>query len=184
MQEELHHRMLGIAKSHHLPELYANDLNDDLRILKVFEGCKFVWLLRTCGSTLVPVSVGADPAHVTHWLFSKHGQRVLAFVVDSAVGTIEKIDFEQAEALIQQCPLSITSFTSSETILRDVNAILTNGVNKGVWGCFERPSINVNDWISWSGYFRSSGNSVMLSLMDKAIKRLAEIPLERRKTAA
>ncbi len=72
MFEKFHEKMLGIAKKHRLPEYFKNDLNQDLQILNSFEDCRFIWLLRTAGSVLFPLEMGADPILVSHWLHSDH----------------------------------------------------------------------------------------------------------------
>ncbi|WP_242688544.1 hypothetical protein ACSLVK_01090 [Photorhabdus tasmaniensis] len=59
-----------------------------------FDGLRLVWLLRSCGSVLVPTEIGVNPIYITHWLWSNHGQQVVPFSVDTRTGLIEKIDFE------------------------------------------------------------------------------------------
>ena len=183
MQEKLHQQMLGIAKSHHLPKSYESDLDDDLRILKAYEGCRFIWLLRTCGSTLVPLGMGADPVYVTHWLFSNHGQKILAFLVNSDHCTVEKLSFDQAEKLIQQPPFELSTFMSHEDTIKRVSQVLQDGVAHGIWGVFGSPEIGIYDWEKWRNYFKSTGNMVMHSFMDKAIRRLVALSHERRAVA-
>ena len=180
---KLHLRMLGLAKTHHLPVAYKEDLDDDLRILKNFKGKCFVWLLRTNGSTLVPIGVGADPIHITHWLFSNHGQRILAFQVDSKLGTIEKITFTQAEKLIQQLPLEISTLFSPKDTTDGIAKVLEDGLSGGVWGVFSSPNIGSYDWEKWRTYFATSGNDLMKSFMDKAIRLRSSFSHERRSVA-
>lgn len=172
MLEKLHQKMLGVASMHHLPKSFESDLDDDLLILKAFEGKRFIWLLRTSGSTLVPLGMGADPAHITHWLFSNHGQRILAFLVDSGHCTVEKLSFEQAEKLIHQPPLIISAFVSHEDTINKVSQVLQNGISQGIWGVFGTPNIGVCEWEKWQSYFKSSGNTLMHSFMKKAIRML------------
>ncbi len=58
--------MEHVAASLKLPELYQNDLEADLESLNRFNGTKLVWLLRTCGTILVPAQLGVDPGYITH----------------------------------------------------------------------------------------------------------------------
>lgn len=183
MLETLHTKMLGIAKSHHLPEINQTDLDDDLRILKAYQGRRLIWLLRTCGSTLVPIRVGADPIHITHWLFSNHGQRVFAFLIDTDHGSVEKITFAQAEKLIQQPPLEITAFMTPKEAKEALVRVLENGVTNGVWGVFTAPQIGLCDWEKWRNYFAASGNELMKSFMNKAIRRITALSKAERQVA-
>jgi len=183
MPNKLHSKMLGLASVHHLPEINQSDLEDDLRILEVFNKCRFIWLLRTCGSTLVPIEIGADPIHITHWLFGGHGQSIHVFLVDTDNGSVEKITFAQAEKLIQKPPLEINTSMSLEETKKCVSQTLRDGVSKGVWGVFNAPKIQLNDWERWRSYFSNSGNWLMKSLMDKAIRRVAVLTSKEQQVA-
>ncbi|MBL4706310.1 MAG: hypothetical protein JKY54_17415 [Flavobacteriales bacterium] len=183
MLENLHAQMLCIAESNHLPETNLTDLNDDLRILKSYKGKSFIWLLRSYGSTLVPIKVGADPAYIVHWLFSSHGQRIVAFLVNSEDATVEKVTFEEAEKLIQQPPMVIPTFISQEDTIDCVDRVLENGISSGVWGLFNSPNIDIRNWEKWLQYFASSRNEPMRLFMDKGLRRLNAFSHER-KTAA
>ena len=160
-----------------------SDLDDDLRILKEFNQCRFIWLLRTCGSTLVPIEIGADPIHITHWLFGSHGQSIHAFLVDTDNSSVEKITFAKAEKLIQKSPLEINISMTLEETRKSVLQTLRNGVSKGVWGVFSSPRVQLNDWEKWRSYFSNSGNWLMKSLMDKAIRRVALLASKEQKVA-
>ncbi|WP_254428332.1 hypothetical protein [Salmonella enterica] len=102
--------MISLAAEHKLPEIYQDDITTDVESLDRFDGLRLVWLLRSCGSVLVPAEVGVNPIYITHWLWSNHGQQVVPFSVDTRTGLIEKIDFEQAEKLIMQMPCNLSSW--------------------------------------------------------------------------
>ena len=169
MSITLHDRMLSVAKSLHLPELFQSDLEDDKRILELYKGSRFIWLLRTSGSTLVPLGFGADPYHITHWFHSPHGQKIVAFLVNTKELTIEKITFDQAEKFIHAHPVEISSMMSSEALFLNVEKVLTDGIAHGVWGVFEKPDIDTKNWAKWRRYFSDAGNTPMQLFMEKAI---------------
>ena len=62
--EKIKAEMLSISKKTKLPEFYVEDLSKDLSLVETFSGHKLVWVLRTCGSALVPTKVGVHPTHV------------------------------------------------------------------------------------------------------------------------
>ena len=179
MFEKFHEKMLGIAKKHRLPEYFKNDLNQDLQILNCFEDCRFIWLLRTSGSVLFPLEMGADPVLVSHWLHSDHDQKKVAFLVDPKKDTIEKISFEVTEKLIFKAPTELSTFKSWQEIEQEVSQVIDVGVNKGVWGIFENPKIKSDDWEGCRSFYNNSNNRLMTSYMDKAIhlrKNLIQSP--------
>lgn len=138
MSISLHDRMLSVAKQLNLPKLYKSDLEDDPRVLNAFEGCSFIWLLRTCGSTLIPLKVGADPCYVTNWLYGSHGQEVHAFLIDEKHLTVEKINFEEAEKLILS-PLSKSRLSCPLRLCIRQFPVFWNQEAKGESGEYSRP---------------------------------------------
>ena len=169
MLEKFHEKMLGIAKSHGLPEYFKDDLNYDLKILNGFEDCRFIWLLRTSGSVLFPLEIGADPILISHWLHNDHDQKKLAFLVDPKKDAIELISFDLTEKLIFKAPTELSTFKSWQEIVQEVSQVIDTGVNKGVWGIFESPKIKSNDWEGCRTFYSNTNNRLMTSYMDKAI---------------
>lgn len=178
----LHQRMVQVANSYSLPELFRSDLDLDLPILESYEGYRMVWLLRTCGSTLVPIGIGADPVLITAWLDKGHGQVVVPFLVDTHQRTIEKVSFQLAEKLMQEPPAQLSTFLTQDCLRESVCKILQEGHDRGVWGTFQSPAIAVNDWKAWLNYFSNAHNVVMQSFMRQAI-RFSELHSERSKVA-
>lgn len=109
--------MVSLANEHKLPEINQKDITADVESLDVFKGLRLVWLLRTCGSILVPTEIGVDPTYITHWLWSNHGQSVIPYSVDTNTGLIEKIDFVQAEKLIMQVPCNLSSLQNKDFLV-------------------------------------------------------------------
>ncbi|QED82113.1 hypothetical protein FTV90_25870 (plasmid) [Escherichia coli] len=164
--------MISLAAEHKLPEIYQDDITTDVESLDRFDGLRLVWLLRSCGSVLVPAEVGVNPIYITHWLWSNHGQQVVPFSVDTRTGLIEKIDFEQAEKLIMQMPCNLSSLQNKEYLVDRVNRVLQRGCEMRIWGIFESPSSveSVGGWKEWQSYFSSTGNRLMADFVGKAIR--------------
>jgi hypothetical protein len=169
MIKKFHKRMLGIAKSHRLPEHFKDDLDQDLQILTSFDKCRFIWLLRTSGTVLFPLEMGADPIIVSHWLHSDHDQKKVAFFVDPKKDAIEMISFEITEKLIFKAPTELSTYKSWQEIEQEVCHVINSGINKGVWGIFENPKIKSDDWEGCRSFYNNSNNRLMTSYMDKAI---------------
>lgn len=164
--------MENVAASFKLPEIYQNDLAADFDSLARFDGTKLVWLLRTCGTVLVPAQLGVDPGYITHWLWGNHGQDVIPFIVDTRTGLVEKTTFEEAEKLILKQPFNLSSTLPREQLVEQVNRVLERGCELGIWGMFESPkSVSaVGGWKEWQAYFSSTGNRLMADFMGKAIR--------------
>lgn len=170
--EKIKAEMLSISKKTKLPEFYVEDLSKDLSLVETFSGHKLVWVLRTCGSALVPTKVGVHPTHVTHWIWGNSGQQIMTYSVDTLSGVIEKIDFEEAERMIMQPPRQLTLSLGKEAISKQVNQVLAIGCDLKVWGVFESPSHvdSIGGWAQWQQYFLASGNHLMADFVGKAIR--------------
>jgi len=164
--------MLNISQSLGLPEHYPEDLNKDLESLSNSKGGKWLWLLRTCGTVLVPLQVGVHPTYVNYWLHSNHGQKVVCFVVDLDKGLVTQTTFEEAERLIEQPPKTINSSMSQEHLANTVHSVLEEGCERQLWGIFESPaSVEAfGSWQKWQSYFHSTENKVMADFMAKAVR--------------
>jgi hypothetical protein len=164
--------MENVAASVKLPEFYKTDLELDFETLEKFSGTKLVWLLRSCGTVLVPARLGVDPCYVTHWLWGNHGQEIVPFIVDTKTGLIEKTTFEKAERLICEPPCKLSSTMSQDQLHNEVNRVLERGCELRIWGIFESPnSISaIGNWSSWQSYFSTTGNRPMADFMGKAIR--------------
>lgn len=164
--------MKSVSDSLKLPEAYRGDLELDHQGLSLFDGCDFVWLLRTNGTVLVPINLGIDPVYITYWLWGNHGQDVVPFLVSAETGMIEKITFERAERLIMQAPCELSSMMSNQQLTKAVQTVLERGCELKIWGMFESPSSvsTIGGWSDWQSYFASSGNRMMAEFMGKALR--------------
>ncbi|HBW9889486.1 TPA: hypothetical protein MFX52_21275 [Klebsiella pneumoniae] len=52
--------MISLAAEHKLPEIYQDDITTDVESLDRFDGLRLVWLLRSCGSVLVPAAYSGE----------------------------------------------------------------------------------------------------------------------------
>lgn len=169
--ESLRASMIKLAEQHGLPQTGHDDIIDDMKELERYEGLHLVWLLRSGGSTLVPVGVGVNPIHVTHWLWGSHGERVVAFLIYSNSGVIEKIDAEEAERLVMQMPCPLSSLQKPDRLVHQVNSTLNQGMKMGIWGSFETSDLQgeQGDWGAWQHFFSATGNRLMTSFIGRAI---------------
>lgn len=170
--ERIKATMLNISQSLSLPQHYSEDLSKDLESLSSSEEGKWLWLLRTCGTVLVPLNVGVDPIYINYWLNENHGQKIECFVVNSQKGFVTQATFKEAEKLIEQPPKVLNSSMSQEQLMDAVHSVLEHGCKQGLWGVFESPTSKeaLGSWQKWQSYFRSSENGVMTDFMAKAIR--------------
>lgn len=170
--ERIKTTMKNASDSHKLPEFYRDDLSLDFDSLERFSGTKLIWLLRSCGTVLVPARLGVDPGYITHWLWGSHGQKIVPFIVDPQAGSVEMITFEEAEQLIMQPPCSLSSGMSSMELAEAVNGVLERGCEQRIWGVFNSPvSVSsIGSWSEWQSYFSNTGNRLMADFIGKAIR--------------
>ncbi|HGY3888945.1 TPA: hypothetical protein ACNVXU_004386 [Klebsiella pneumoniae] len=71
--EKMKAEMLNLSQKLKLPEVYAGDVEQDLTLIEQFSGYQMLWVLRTCGSALIPLKAGVHPVHVTHWIWGNSG---------------------------------------------------------------------------------------------------------------
>src|SRR5699024_10437127 len=123
-----------VAQSNGLPELYPDDLKADYRALESFQGHNFVWLLRSCGTVLLPIGIGVNPVFIDYWLESKHGQRIMHFFLDTdqrAKQIVRGITGEEASLLANQAP-TMRRGVDIQTFAEDVNDVLKRGCHLGI----------------------------------------------------
>lgn len=164
--------MTNISQSLQLPAHYPEDFDKDLETLSDSQGGKWLWLLRTCGTVLVPLNVGVHPVYINYWLQGSHGQKVVCFVVDTHTGLVTQATFDEAEKLVEQPPKNLHSSMSQEQLVHAVHAVLAHGCERRLWGMFESPTSieSFSSWQKWQSYFRSIDNSVMVEFMAKAVR--------------
>jgi hypothetical protein len=160
--------------SNRLPKAYTGDFGLDLDLLRaVADDCTHaVWLLRDCGTVLVPLNLGIDPVYITYWLWGNHDQTVKAYLLHLEIGLVEPITFDRAESLVNRPPAHIQATDSSEAIYQAVNDVLERGCRLRVWGVFNPPESveSIGGWQAWQAYFSNSGNRLMADFMGKAIR--------------
>lgn len=167
--------LASAAKSHKLPEFYKDDLDVDFNELPRYleRGLSVIWLLRSCGTVMVPVGVGADPVFITHWLWSNHGQDVVAFHVTK--DGVEKIDYETAEQLISREPAQLSTLLSAKEVREAVDSVLDRGIELKIWGIFDNVKAGqFQNLDEWQMYFANSSQRMMANFIGKA-KRLIKI---------
>tara|TARA_Y100001933_G_scaffold32841_1_gene27308 strand:- start:1385 stop:1951 length:567 start_codon:yes stop_codon:yes gene_type:complete len=164
--------MMNISLSLGLPENYRGDLDQDLETLSKAPAGKWLWLLRTSGTVLVPLNVGVHPVYVNYWLESNHGQKVVCFMVDPQKGMLTQTSFVSAKQLIAQAPKILNASMSREELVGAVHSVLEEGCERRLWGIFDSPSKvdEFGSWQEWQTYFRSTENNVMADFMAKAVR--------------
>lgn len=154
-----------------LPEHFRDDLNVDYEKIPLYleRGLSVIWLLRTCGSVMVPVGVGADPVYITHWFRSKHGQDIVPFHVTK--DGVKKIDFDTAEKLISREPTQLSALLSAKDVVDTVDSVLETGVDLGLWGIFDKlKSDQFSNLYEWKTYFSNVNHPMMANFIGKAIR--------------
>ncbi|MGO3452453.1 MAG: hypothetical protein ACTIM4_14360 [Marinomonas sp.] len=167
--------MAELSDTLQIPEIYKSDLDMDYASLERFKGVKkLIWLLRSCGTVLVPVGVGIDPVFVTHWLNNDHGQVVVPFVIDLETANIERISFDEAKKIITRPPLKIRATMSRDDIAQEVETLLDRGRDLRCWGGNIKNTFG--NWLEWKKHFECCGNFVMSDLLNDAIRQLNSKP--------
>lgn len=169
--ETIKKQMNKITAETNLPLHYKGDVEIDMAMLNDWKGHKLVWLLRTHGTALVPMCVGATPVHITYWLTQENSKDVRAFIIHTQRGVIEEVTHKQAQDSIALAP-HISGLSRKEDIEKRVESVINSGCEKGLWGMFDAPmSMNkIGGMQEWLTYFRDHKNQPMVDFMKKAIK--------------
>jgi hypothetical protein len=180
----LHRHMLTVAANLKLPQVFQDDLQTDLHVMRVYSGERFIWILRTGGTVMAPLNIGVDPIYVSYWLDNEvHGQKVIPFLVDTKSLSVEKITSQKALELIFTPP-SINQSLPIDAITAYVDNFLREGHEMQRWGLFKAPTLDIKDWTAWLSYFSRTKNHVMVSFMEKAIRcRSQKVLMSRNKSA-
>jgi len=168
----LKEQMLEVSAKHELPLYYKTDIEEDFRVMDSYTGKPFLWLLRTHGTQILPIEIGADPCFITHWL---EQDSVVVFLVHPVDGTISKITDAKALTLAHLPPPKFKPYSTPSTIVEKVTGVLDYGLSKSVWGMFDSPQMptSPDHWQQWVGYFKTCGNEVMALYMEEAIRKLS-----------
>lgn len=163
--ESLSSSMMGISADLDLPKYFKEDLATDMKILKRFDKQPKIWSLREAGTVLVPCGMGVDPAYVSNYLSDS-----IFFLIDSNK-SIKKIEPNEAMALFNKAPATLSRSMSNQELFDVVDGVLSEGCEYGIWGVFDRPKKeNFNLWSDWLVYFQNSGNKIMIDFMAEAIR--------------
>lgn len=165
--KDLAEKIHQISRETGYPIRYKTDLDIDLNVIGRFPGKKLILLLREDGSACVPLNIGCDPISVTYW----EKYKKFVFFVDTRLGCIKPIPYEQAKTLLNEPPQNLTKSMSSHELRNAVNAVLKFGCDHAIWGVFNPPKYeNFQNWEQWRNYFLGCDNSVMSGYMHSAIK--------------
>jgi hypothetical protein len=159
---KFHKRISTLAQSLSLPETHQFDVETDLSILKGYGEVNYIWVLRTEGTTLLPLKLGVNPLSLTKWFNNK--DRIFFLNVKDDIVT--EINEEKAASLINEKPLNIDEWPDDiDSLDRKVKAVL--GYRH--WGIFLTPDYPLDDWGVWLGYFRTTKNQLMSNFIEKAL---------------
>jgi hypothetical protein len=164
--------MLVTSASYGLPKSFLPDLDTDLAIANEQSHKSMIWILRTHGTLLVPLNSGIDPACVTYWRYSAHGQTVVMFLLSPSEGLLEKITMAKAEELIHKLPFDVSSLKSIDSTLIQWRNLVSEGLEKGYWN---ESGLSVDSSLpEWLALFVRSNNPVMVALLKKLMSRIGQ----------
>lgn len=165
-------RMLLASASYGLPKSFLPDLDTDLAIASEHSDKEMIWILRTHGTLLVPLNSGIDPAYVTYWRYSAHGQNVVMFLLSPSAGRLEKITMAKAEELIHKLPFEVSSLKRIDSLMSQWQDLVSEGVEKGYWN---KSVLSADSSLQeWLDFFVKSNNSVMVTLLKKLMSRIGQ----------
>lgn len=165
-------RMLLTSASYGLPKSFLPDLDTDLAIANENSDKEMIWILRTHGTLVVPLNSGIDPAYVTYWRYSAHGQNVVMFLLSPSEGRLEKITMAKAEELIHKLPFEVSSLKSIGSIMSQWRDLVSEAVEKGYWN---KSVLSADSPLhEWLAFFVKSNNSVMVTLLRKLLSRVGQ----------
>lgn len=141
-----------------LPKYYKGDLEYDKDIIEKYDGCSFLWVLREAGTNMIPLKKGVEPVHVTYYITDP---TALFYVV--GLSGIRQITAQELEKLAYELPLNLNAYSTAESLVEAVNAVIEQGDDYGWW----------DKQLGWTGLkaeFTRSNNQVMSEFLDKAFE--------------
>ncbi len=169
--ERITQQMTQASCSHKLPKAYTEDLEMDFNDLPKYleQGIDVIWILRSYGTVMVPMGIGADPSYVTSWLWRDHGQQIKTFHISKE--GVRPVSFEEAESLMMRHPAQLSTLDSIETIREAVDAVLRRGTEMRIWGIWDAVRLEqFSGLVQWHRHFSNANNCVMADFTAKALR--------------
>lgn len=138
---------------------YQSDLEVDKIILEAYPNSEFVWVLRECGTAMIPLYKGVDSTHITYWVKEEKSKFFHLTRTE-----IKEISRENASFLAEKPPFNPALCDDAETLLEMVNAVLSDGHERGWW------ESNGKSWAEMENKFSNSSNKVMAKFLFDAIE--------------
>ena len=177
MKNNVYAEMINISKKHDLPKFYKEDLVLDKTDLDRFEGKDFIWVLRTCGTNLVPLYSGVHPCFVTNYFVGPGtDDNAIPYLISG--NTITQLSNEKALELIQTPPSLVGATDSLDCLIDRVNDLLLYSKEKRMHGTFVPTNHEPEEWLKWLSSFRDNGNDLMVNFMEDVIRLREKLKLK------
>ncbi|BDP33312.1 hypothetical protein R7D97_16275 [Vibrio sp. Vb5031] len=165
-------KMKEHAESVNLPKFYKEDLDIDFSNLKKYGNREYVWMLRECGSLLLPLRIGASPFLLEYYMRQDSTARFFHVKGYDEV-TFKELKHKDVESLICKPPIEFGLILNSDDLIAKVRKVL-NDRNVASSGLVtkEIPTTPTH-WSEWLSFFNGN-NDVMTQVMTRAIKMLNE----------
>ncbi|WP_053062570.1 hypothetical protein [Photobacterium aquae] len=169
--EEMVELMKQATEEVSLPKYYKWDLDIDYEKIKKYATDKFtcIWLVRECGSQLVPIRAGVNPIHITFWLNNAPECRV--FTIDTQSLVLNEISHEKAKELVEVMPYHdrIRSVSFDKRIAL-VKIVISYGEKHNFWNTmgyeFSSKGKTLCDLLM---YFQHNNNKAMVNFLSAAL---------------
>lgn len=178
--------MKGVCLKRSLPESHQADIGIDISLIREWRHeltprypTRFIWVLRSCGTVIMPIGVGFDPGTIEYWFdMADSGttrQAMETYLIDG--DGVKAISKSKARKLAHIAPKDgLDSFDIKELELQ-VCWFIGAGLERGNWGMLGIPSRlkQITDWSEWRLFFQERGNTVMEDYMKAAIAKREQL---------
>jgi len=164
--------MLKESQNQNLPKFYKEDLEIDKDQIMEGNSDQYIWCLREAGTQIFPVGIGAIPEIIEFYAVGGGiSQSNKFYLIDMKKISIQEISANEVERYSRKVP-DLNSNTI-ESVIENINEVLSNGVNLKLWGVFSYPvSVNQHTYSEWLNEFKYLKNKPMQMFMEKAIAYL------------
>lgn len=163
-------KMKNHAESVDLPKFYKEDLEMDFSNLKKYGNREYVWMLRECGSLLLPLRIGASPFLLEYYMRQDSTARFF-HVKGFGEVTFKELKHKDVESLISQPPIEFGLINCPDDLISKVGKVLKDrNITTSGLVTKEMETTPIH-WSEWKKFF-DGNNDVMTNVMTRAINML------------
>ncbi len=158
------------------PRLHKDDLKCDFEIIRKYGNCRYIWLLRDSGTSIVPLKRGINPLYILNYIDDKNAR---CFLIDGfEETTFKELKRDNADAMLNELPIDFSLITDSQQLIDQLMTLLDDdNVRCCAFQCADKCS-GPAGWERLQRFYEGGKNAVMELTMKRARKKLVSLSRE------